>query len=182
MFFWILCGTGKSLLLTTTTTLTSRDIPKCSKDSLQRQPSRYPREDSRNINTRSGIQCLTPKRRHCIHGSPDRSILRQVRMANAFRYVSSAHSALVLMIVSIGAALYIVVFALIGLTTVHPTGPIVLSSFALSMNVIPFVGSIPILVNDPTKMGTAYGVWSSFVACNNILLEVTAGAIVRFPS
>lgn len=27
-------------------------------------------------------------------------------------------------------------------------------------------------------MGTAYGVWSSFVACNNILLEVTAGAIV----
>jgi hypothetical protein len=46
------------------------------------------------------------------------------------------------------------------------------------MNVIPFVGSIPILVNDPTKMGTAYGVWSSFVACNNILLEVTAGSIV----
>jgi hypothetical protein len=80
--------------------------------------------------------------------------------------------------VSIGAALYIVVYALIGLTTVHPTGPIVLSSFALSMNVIPFVGSIPILINDPTKMGTAYGVWSSFVACNNILLEVTAGAIV----
>ena len=85
------------------------------------------------------------------------------------------------MSVSIGAALYIVVFALIGLTTVHPTGPIVLSSFALSMNVIPFVGSIPILVNDPTKMGTAYGVWSSFVACNNILLEVTAGSIVRLP-
>lgn len=50
------------------------------------------------------------------------------------------------------------------------------------MNVIPFVGSIPILVNDPTKMGTAYGVWSSFVACNNILLEVTAGSIVsQFP-
>lgn len=31
-------------------------------------------------------------------------------------------------------------------------------------------------------MGTAYGVWSSFVACNNILLEVTAGAVVRFLS
>lgn len=81
-------------------------------------------------------------------------------------------------LVSIGAALYIVVYVLIGLTTVHPTGPIVLSSFALSLNVLPFIGSIPILVNDPTKMGTAYGVWSSFVACNNILLEVTAGAVV----
>lgn len=80
--------------------------------------------------------------------------------------------------VSLGAALYIVVYVLIGLTTVHPTGPIVLSSFALSFNVLPFIGSIPILVNDPTKMGTAYGVWSSFVACNNILLEVMAGSIV----
>jgi hypothetical protein len=57
-----------------------------------------------------------------------------------------------------------VVFALIGLTKVHPMGPIILSSFALSFNVIPFLASIPLLVNDPTKMGTAYGVWTSFVS------------------
>lgn len=57
-----------------------------------------------------------------------------------------------------------VVFALIGLTTVNPLGPIILSSFALSFNVIPFTASIPLLVNDPTMMGTAYGVWTSFVS------------------
>jgi hypothetical protein len=57
-----------------------------------------------------------------------------------------------------------VVFALIGLTTVNPLGPIILSSFALSFNVIPFTASIPLLINDPTMMGTAYGVWTSFVS------------------
>ena len=66
--------------------------------------------------------------------------------------------------VSLGGALYVVVFALIGLTKVNPTGPIVLSSFALGFNVIPFIGSIPILINDESLMGTAYGVWSSFVS------------------
>ena len=65
--------------------------------------------------------------------------------------------------VSIGGALYMVVFALIGLTTVNPLGPITLSSFALSFNVIPFTASIPLLINDPTMMGTAYGLWTSFV-------------------
>lgn len=68
--------------------------------------------------------------------------------------------------VSVGAALYIVVFALIGLTDVHPLAPVVLSSFALSFNVLPFVGSIPILINDESLMGTAYGVWSSFVSAD----------------
>jgi hypothetical protein len=57
-----------------------------------------------------------------------------------------------------------VVFALIGLTNVNPLGPIILSSFALSFNVIPFTASIPLLINDPTMMGTAYGVWTSFVS------------------
>jgi len=67
--------------------------------------------------------------------------------------------------VSVGAALYMVVFALIGLTKVHPLGPVILSSFALSFNVLPFISSIPILINDESLMGTAYGVWSSFASC-----------------
>jgi hypothetical protein len=66
--------------------------------------------------------------------------------------------------VSLGGALYVAVFVLIGLTTVNPLGPIVLSSFALSFNVIPFIGSIPILINDESLMGTGYGVWSAFVS------------------
>lgn len=66
--------------------------------------------------------------------------------------------------VSLGAALYMVVFALIGLTTVNPIGPIVLSSFALSFNILPWIGSIPLVVTDQNLVGTAYGVFSSFVS------------------
>jgi hypothetical protein len=66
--------------------------------------------------------------------------------------------------VSMTAAVYIVVFALIGLTTVHPLAPILLSSFALSSNAITFIASIPILVGDDALLGTAFGVWKSFVS------------------
>lgn len=66
--------------------------------------------------------------------------------------------------VSLGAACYMVVFALIGLTTVNPIGPIVLSSFALSFNILPWIGSIPLVVTNQDLIGTAYGVFSSFVS------------------
>jgi len=81
-----------------------------------------------------------------------------------------------------------------GLTTVHPLGPILLSSFALSTNAITFIASIPVLVGNDALLGTAFGVWKSFVRtlfrapsgiadlqanCNSIILEVSAGAIVR---
>ena len=60
--------------------------------------------------------------------------------------------------------MYIIVFALIGLTTVHPLAPILLSSFALSTNAITFIASIPILVGNDALLGTAFGVWKSFVS------------------
>ena len=67
-------------------------------------------------------------------------------------------------VVSITAAIYIVVFALIGLTTVHPLVPILMSSFALSSNAITFIASIPVLVGDDALLGTAFGVWKAFVS------------------
>lgn len=67
------------------------------------------------------------------------------------------------MTVSFTGALYVVVFALIGLTTVHPLGPILLSSFALSTNAITFIASIPVLVGNDALLGTAFGVWKAFV-------------------
>lgn len=60
--------------------------------------------------------------------------------------------------------LYIIVFALIGLTKVHPLGPILLSSFALSTNALTFTASIPVLVGTDRLIGTAFGVWKSFVS------------------
>lgn len=79
--------------------------------------------------------------------------------------------------VSFGAAIYVVAFALIGLTKVNAIAPILLASFGLSLNVLPWIASFPILVPDPTLIGTAYGLFSSLIACNNVILEVACGAI-----
>ena len=80
--------------------------------------------------------------------------------------------------VSWTALLYIVVFVLIGLTTVHPLAPILLSSFALSSNAITFLCAIPVLVGNDAMLGTAMGVWKAFQNTNTTIMDVAAGAIV----
>lgn len=79
--------------------------------------------------------------------------------------------------VSFTAVLYIIVFSLINFSTVHPLCPIIISSFALTTNVIVFIASIPILVGDDSLLGTAFGVWKAFANANSIVLDVAAGAI-----
>lgn len=68
--------------------------------------------------------------------------------------------------------LYVIVFALIGLTKVHPLGPIILGSFALSTYAIPFSASIPVIVGDPAYLGTAIGVWKAFVCLSHSILTL----------
>lgn len=75
-------------------------------------------------------------------------------------------------LVSFTGALYVVVFALIGLTTVHPLAPILLSSFALSTNAITFIASIPVLVGNDALLGTAFGVWKAFVSNQRLSSEM----------
>ncbi|OCF73363.1 hypothetical protein I204_06595 [Kwoniella mangroviensis CBS 8886] len=79
--------------------------------------------------------------------------------------------------VSWTAILYIIVFSLIGFTTVHPLCPILISSFALTTNAITFIASIPVLVGDDRLLGTAFGVWKAFQNGNSAVLDVAAGAI-----
>jgi hypothetical protein len=61
------------------------------------------------------------------------------------------------------AALYVIVFALMGYTKIHPLGPIILSSFALSTYAIPISASIPVMIGDSALLGTAIGIWKAFV-------------------
>ncbi|WRT66793.1 uncharacterized protein IL334_003756 [Kwoniella shivajii] len=76
------------------------------------------------------------------------------------------------------AMMYIVVIGLIGLTKVHPLGPIILGSFALSTYAIPFSASIPVMIGDAQLLGTAIGVWKAFGNGGIIVFDVAAGAIV----
>jgi hypothetical protein len=77
------------------------------------------------------------------------------------------------------AALYVIVFALVGLTRVHPLAPILISSFALSTNAITFNACIPVLVGTQHLMGTAFGVWRAFVRSTS---DLTDGSKTATPS
>ncbi|WVQ75748.1 hypothetical protein IAR50_005379 [Cryptococcus sp. DSM 104548] len=79
--------------------------------------------------------------------------------------------------VSWTAILYIIVFSLIGFTTVHPLAPILISSFANTTNAITFIAAIPVLVADDALLGTAFGIWKAFANGNSIVLDVASGAI-----
>jgi hypothetical protein len=71
----------------------------------------------------------------------------------------------------------VVVFALLGLTQVHPLIPIILGSFALSTYALPFSASIPVMVGDSALLGTAIGIWKAFGNGGIIVFDVAAGAI-----
>ncbi|KAK7040121.1 hypothetical protein VNI00_009926 [Paramarasmius palmivorus] len=79
--------------------------------------------------------------------------------------------------VSATAAVYIVVFVLINFTEVNPLAPIIISSVALSSNALPFLAAIPLLVRDRALIGTAFGIWKTFINAGNVIMDVSSGAI-----
>ncbi|BGO94151.1 hypothetical protein NBRC10512_003768 [Rhodotorula toruloides] len=75
------------------------------------------------------------------------------------------------------ASLYVLVFALLAYTTVQPLVPSILGSLALATNVLPWIASIPLLVPDQARLGTAFGVYKSLNSCGSVIVTVAAGAI-----
>jgi hypothetical protein len=64
-----------------------------------------------------------------------------------------------------------------GLTTVHPLAPILISSVAFVSNILPFMASVPVLVGDDAKLGSALGVFNSMKNANILVLDVLAGVV-----
>lgn len=79
--------------------------------------------------------------------------------------------------VSATAGLWVVVFAMLGFTNVHPLAPVILGSVALACNAIPFIASIPLLVPSQVSIGTAFGIWKAFNSAGSTIMDVTTGAI-----
>ncbi|KAF7293068.1 MFS transporter [Mycena indigotica] len=75
------------------------------------------------------------------------------------------------------AALWVLVYSLMGFTDVHPLVPTILQSVALSFNAIPFIAAIPLLAPSQTYLGTAFGVWKAFNNAGSVIMDVSAGAI-----
>ncbi|KAJ7337538.1 major facilitator superfamily domain-containing protein [Mycena albidolilacea] len=80
--------------------------------------------------------------------------------------------------VSATAALWILVYALIGFSDVHPMVPYgILASVALSFNAIPFIAAIPLVAPSQAYLGTAFGVWKAFNSAAAVIMDVSTGAI-----
>ncbi|GAA5854251.1 hypothetical protein JCM9279_005096 [Rhodotorula babjevae] len=75
------------------------------------------------------------------------------------------------------ASLYVIVFALLAYTDVHPLVPSILGSLALATNALPWISSIPLLVPDQAHLGTAYGVYKALNNCGSVVVNVASGAI-----
>jgi hypothetical protein len=60
--------------------------------------------------------------------------------------------------IALTAALWVLVFALLAYSNVHPLAPTILGSVALATNALPWSASIPLIV--PQKyLGSAYGIF-----------------------
>ncbi|CAO1639151.1 unnamed protein product [Sympodiomycopsis kandeliae] len=82
------------------------------------------------------------------------------------------------MIVGAGqASLWVLVMILLAYTRVHPLLPIILSSFCSSAQLLPFYGSIPIIVQDQISIATAFGIWKSFNSNGSTIIDLIAGAV-----
>ncbi|KAJ6625112.1 major facilitator superfamily domain-containing protein [Mycena sp. CBHHK59/15] len=75
------------------------------------------------------------------------------------------------------AILWVLVYALMGFTTVHPMVPTILGSVALSFNAIPFIAAIPLLAPSQAYLGTAFGIWKAFNSAGSVIMDVSTGAI-----
>ncbi|KAH8078305.1 major facilitator superfamily domain-containing protein, partial [Filobasidium floriforme] len=71
--------------------------------------------------------------------------------------------------------LWITACALIGWSDVHPLLSVVFASFAGMINSFPFQVTIPLLVRDQSKLGTAFGVWRSFNNSGSTIMSIAYG-------
>ncbi|GAA5883023.1 hypothetical protein JCM16303_006796 [Sporobolomyces ruberrimus] len=75
------------------------------------------------------------------------------------------------------AALWVLVFALLAYTNVHPLVPSILGSLALATNVLPWIASIPLLVPNQANLGTAFGIYKALNNCGSVVMNVASGSI-----
>ena len=83
-------------------------------------------------------------------------------------------------LVALAPLVYILANSLIGFTNAHPLVALVFQSIAGLINGMPLNVSIPLLVADQDKLGTAFGVWRAFN--NSGATIVSTHSLVASPS
>lgn len=82
-----------------------------------------------------------------------------------------------MMFVSITSAIWILVYCLIGLTQTHALGSMIIASVASTMNALPFLASIPLMVPNQTELGLVFGIWKVFNNSGSVIVDMIAGRL-----
>ena len=59
----------------------------------------------------------------------------------------------------------------------YDTLQVLIGSFALAFNALPWAAIMPLLVADQANLGTAFGVYKALNNCGSVIMDVSAGAI-----
>ncbi|SPO01777.1 uncharacterized protein DNG_04450 [Cephalotrichum gorgonifer] len=82
-----------------------------------------------------------------------------------------------MLFVSITSVIWILVYCLIGFTQTNALGSMVIASVALTMNALPFLASIPLIVPNQLELGLVFGIWKAFNNCGSVVVDMIAGRL-----
>lgn len=64
-----------------------------------------------------------------------------------------------------------------GFTKVHAAVPMLFDALGYTLNGVPFLASVPLLVKDQTLIGTAHGILKAYNASGETIVQVAGGAL-----
>ncbi|EQB48943.1 major facilitator superfamily transporter [Colletotrichum gloeosporioides Cg-14] len=79
-----------------------------------------------------------------------------------------------MMFVSLTSAIWILVYCLIGYTQTNALGSMVIASVASTMNALPFLASIPLIVPNQLELGLVFGIWKVFNNSGSVIVDMIA--------
>lgn len=82
-----------------------------------------------------------------------------------------------MMFVSITSAIWILVYCLIGFSHTNALGSMVIASVASTMNALPFLASIPLIVPSQVELGLVFGIWKVFNNSGSVIVDMIAGRL-----
>ncbi|KAH8898638.1 MFS general substrate transporter [Thozetella sp. PMI_491] len=79
--------------------------------------------------------------------------------------------------VSVTSAIWILVYCLLGFSQAHALGAMVVASVGSTLNALPFLASIPLIVPSQVQLGLVFGIWKAFNNSGSVVVDMIAGRL-----
>lgn len=79
--------------------------------------------------------------------------------------------------VSLTSAIWILVYSLIGFSQTNALGSMIIASVGSTMNALPFIASIPLIVPNQLQLGLVFGIWKAFNNSGSVIVDMIAGRL-----